>query len=679
MTTKSSFLPRFSRSDIPVLPFHNPPGSPIRKKPSEYDLSDLSPRPGEPLLTPKSPSQGPGSSSRYRSSSPSTGLSDNVSSAGSSSKMKPRVLFAGPPPPIAASRVFYRDEEDRAASATPRNLEASSFARNINSVLFDRSSSVRTRGQAQEYEPDAVWRNLQRRENALQKELQYLLDAQSAGLAVNLDPHGAPPSSARSNASDAGSSTPTGTLYTDGSTARRSHIIVEQPTRATPAGEIIPVRQPRKKPLSLRAARTGLARNIALLADLKIEEDANLAAALSTRKKALSQLRRLSAKKEGIAEELRILESDDEEPLARELRELGDQHASVTTEIAELEERLVGLRNRKRWLDGRILDVRNRREAGLSGYKGALKEVDSKLSAMLKRPPVKPLDIEAIAGPQDHGTEDGSKSGDQDAGIQSPGGTEFLRMRPERRTVEMAKEWWESEVALLERRKGDVDKERSALEEGVEVWRGAIKLVADFEADLRSEMTVNGHDNGGGESKGKIHAPTPEQAMFAQLDKMATVMTALDERLHLAEEKGWNLLICAIGAELEAFREADIMLRDALRAAGYNIDHDSGGDIDEHDELDTLTPQLGVSAIARTSVSRLGEISPQRGLSGSGGNITTLVDVEHEDKNVESDNEVPADLLVTLPQDHDSPTLSREDSENEVPPEFLAQHHEDDL
>ncbi len=32
----------------------------------------------------------------------------------------------------------------------------------------------------------------------------------------------------------------------------------------------------------------------------------------------------------------------------------------------------------------------------------------------------------------------------------SVGGEEFLRMRPERRTVEMAREWWESEVTLLE-------------------------------------------------------------------------------------------------------------------------------------------------------------------------------------------------------------------------------------
>ena len=44
----------------------------------------------------------------------------------------------------------------------------------------------------------------------------------------------------------------------------------------------------------------------------------------------------------------------------------------------------------------------------------------------------------------------------------------------------------------------------------------------------------------------------------------------------------------------------------------------------------------------------------------------------------ENDNEVPADLMVTQQlEEPSSPTLSREDSENEVPPEFLAQHHTD--
>src|SRR5690606_13824628 len=72
--------------------------------------------------------------------------------------------------------------------------------------------------------------------------------------------------------------------------------------------------------------------------------------------------------------------------------------------------------------------------------------------------------------------------------------------------------------------------------------------------------------------------PAPEQAMFAQLDKMRAVMEGLEERVHVAEENGWNLLICAIGAELEAFRQAEGMLRGALRDAGFDVSDDDAGD-----------------------------------------------------------------------------------------------------
>ncbi|KAK0625514.1 hypothetical protein B0T17DRAFT_461663, partial [Bombardia bombarda] len=646
MAAKSSFLPRLSlsRGDAPILPFHNPTKAPIRRKPSEYNMSDLSPRSEEALLV--SPSSG------RRSPSPSAGFSDKASTAGSASKTKPRVLFTGPPPPIAASRLLYRDEEDRNTSHPQRSFDASSIARNINSVIFDRvSPAARASNQGGDYEPDTVWRNLQHRERALQAELQRVLDAQSAGLAAHFDPDGGGASSSgnRSNASDAGSA----------SNPRRSRIGLEQSTRTVQRGEIVPVRQPRQKPMGLRAARAGLARNMSLLADLKAEEDANLTAALSTRKKALAQLRKLSARREDITEELRLLESDKEDPLARELRELEEENEGVSTEIAELQERLLGLRNRKRWIDGRLENVKNRREAGLSGYKGALKDVETRVSAILRTPPVKPLDLEAIAGSQEpsHGSESGSKNNSDTIEVeQSPGGAEFLRLRPDRRTIQMAREWWDLEVAILERRKREVDNERTALEDGVEVWKSAVELVSNFEAGLSKEIKHD-HDHEG-KGKDKSVETTPEQAMYAQLDKIASVIAGLEERVQIAEDRGWNLLICAIGAELSAFREADIMLREALRAARFETSDDDGEK--------TTTNSGGLATMRNSAFNSLGT-----------GNVNKpLVDLDsHEDRSLESDNEVPADLLVShQPETPASPSLSREDSENEVPPEFLAEH-----
>ncbi|KAM7221954.1 hypothetical protein V8F06_002705 [Rhypophila decipiens] len=722
MTSKSSFLPRlaFSRGDGPILPLHNYSSPPIRKKASEYALSDLSPRPDDRLLD-SDPQKHLPYDYDSRSQSPTVPFADDG--------VKQRPLFTGPPPPIATSRLLYRDEEDTDSFRPPRALEGSSLVRNINSVLFDRSSQVRPRDQTKDYEPDAIWRNLQHRERALQKELQLLLDAQSAGLAAHLDPNAPPSSSARSDASDAGSSTPTDSSM---SHRRRPHVSFEQPIRA-PTGEIIPVRQPRKKPLGLRATRAGLARNITLLADLKAEEDANLASALSVRKKALSQLRKLAVRKDGIAEELRTLEASEEAPLSQDIRELEEEHQGVTAEISELEERLVGLRNRRRWLEGRMEDTKNLREASLSGYKGALKEVDSKVLTILRKPPVKPLDIEAIAGPP--------MPNSHELVDQSPGGTEFLRMRPERRTIEMAREWWEGEVRILERRKQEVDKERTALEEGVEVWKTAVELITNFETGLRQELRDGQAENAG---KGKSVALTPEQAMHGQLEKMATVMAGLGECLQIAEERGWNLLICAIGAELEAFREAEGLLRQALRATGFESPSNSSGLQEAHyggeEQVASRLANSTISGITRTSFTTA-RSRQSSGLEKTDSNSSSrnnsihksnnLVDLQEEkegspddvaekkDRSIldESDNEVPPDLLVsshlqlgssrlgeawsqsqqassvsTLPQhgqerdqrqvEVQSPALSRDDSlmnENEVPPEFLAEHDDHEV
>ncbi|KAK4107743.1 hypothetical protein N656DRAFT_719453 [Canariomyces notabilis] len=685
MAARSPFLPRLSlpRGDAPLLPLYNTTNPSIRKKPSEYDLTELSPRFDDGHTAPEPMNSLKPARFGRRSPSPPARFSDEASNAGSASKSRPntRVLFAGPPPPIATSRLLYRDEEDRDLPTVSRGIDTSSFARNISSVLFERGpppSHSRDRDYDIPSQPDAVWLDLQRRERALQQDLQRLLDAQSLGLAAHLDGGEAPSTSTATSSGDARSET------SDAPPAGRSS---STPTSTSTPELVIPVRQPRPpKPLGLRAARAGLARTISLLADLKAEEDAALESALAARRQALDRLRGLTARREGIAARLCALEADDgDEPLARELRELVSERDAVSGDIAELEGRLAELRNKRRVLDERVEEVRNAREAGLSGYRGAMKEVEGRIGGLLRRPGVRPLDgdLFGIGGGGGEGEEGQSPA---------PGGVEFLRLRPERRTAEMAREWWEAEVDILQRRKGEVDRERAALEEGVEVWKEAVKFVSEFEAGLRRELSGSSEANSSpklkndkgkgkaGDSTSPSPSISPEQVMRTQLDKMAAVIASLEERLRLAEEKGWNLLICAIGAELEAFRQAEGMLRDALRATGF----DAADDVDSEDDRGDSTPHLGRSASMRDSGPLLNgsaagvSTGTMSGESGRG----NLVDLggEKEDKAAESDNEVPADLLMAAAEEHGlaSPALSRDDSENEVPIEFLTEHRPDE-
>ncbi|KAK0671523.1 hypothetical protein QBC41DRAFT_54710 [Cercophora samala] len=666
MTSRSSFLPRLSlsRSESPGIPFHNPLSPTIRKKPSEYDMDDLSPRPEDNLLS------SDGSQYRRQSSPPiDYSTSDRASSVGSASKSKPNapILFHGPPPPIATSRILYRDEEEP-QSYRPFDA-AASIARNVGSVLFDRqdSFSAHTRGRDatnyNEYEPDAVWRNLQHRESQLQKELQNILDVQSACLSAQVGRAG---SAGSSGASDAGRTTPTSTLHastTSMSTARR---VSFAQTTTTHTGQVIPVRQPKKKRPSIREARTGLARHMTLLADLKAEEDANLTAALSTRKRALAQLRKLCRQREEITGELDKIEQDEEEPLAQEIRELTEERSNVASEIKELEEKLVGLRNRKRYLDAKVADVKSKRDAGLSGYRGALKDVDGKLGVILTRPSVKPLDLGGVIGPDQPVDKESYLSG-----------LEFLRLRPERRTAEMAKEWWEGEVTLLTARKAEVDRERLALEEGVEVWKETLQLVDKFESSVAAVMKhwADKHDN---EEANREWV----KAMSDVLGDMKGVIADMEAKLRLVEENGWNLLICAIGAEVEALKLAKGLLVQGLRAGGLDVQDDTDDDKDVDGDGGS-TPQLGRSMSGSSGLQHSAIRFKSSSSSSETAKGKTLVDV-HDDQDgkrtVESDNEVPPNLLTSWPpagvRNGLDRTYSREStsSENEVPPEFLAEH-----
>ncbi|KAK4139698.1 pyruvate kinase [Dichotomopilus funicola] len=524
--SKSSYLPRlgFSRGDDHILPLHHRTSPPIRKKPSEYALTDLSPQPDESTAPSarNSHKRSPSPSARYRAG-PGSDL-------GQHKPKTQRVLFAGPPPPIASSQMLYRDEEERVTyPAASSHNGASSLAQNIGSVLFDRNPTSPNRRRSRDHDPEqqAIWLNLQRREQALQKDLQRLLDAQSVGLAANLDPTiEQTPSETSDVTTRSATPTSTSTFRTDRS---RRHVAFA--TSTTSSGTIVPVRQPRSKPLSLQG----------------------------------------------------------------------------------------------------------------------------KLGGLLEKPGVKPLDAEFFAH----------------VGSESPGGVEFIKLRPERRTVEMARDWWEGESRLLEKRRQEVEKERAALEEGVAVWKDAVALVSGFETDLRKEIDGDA-DETASKGKGREGETVSEadltHTMRAQLDKMRAVMDGLGERLHVAEEHGWNLLICAIGAELEAFRQAKDMLRDALRGSGVDVESD---DDEDHRRGDS-TPHADRSAILRDSSHlRMDKAEP----SGGG----RLVDV-HDERAPErpaseSDNEVPPDLLVAPEEERElsSPALSRESS-NDVPSEFLREH-----
>ncbi|KAL9607459.1 MAG: hypothetical protein Q9167_007635 [Letrouitia subvulpina] len=62
------------------------------------------------------------------------------------------------------------------------------------------------------------------------------------------------------------------------------------------------------------------------------------------------------------------------------------------------------------------------------------------------------------------------------------------------------------------------------------------------------------------------------------LKKMALARGKVEEGLKTAEEKGWNLLVVCIGAELEALMEGEGLLKGAL---GLDLELDNGDAAEE--------------------------------------------------------------------------------------------------
>lgn len=633
----------------PVLPLHE---SRNTRAPSSYDLDELEPRPTDGLLTTETPELTRRRKPRIEPRQRTTEMPPDVRSE-EEFFAPTQALFTGPPPPIARS-VWMKGQGNHGRAKSPANSDlppskqiATSLL-NLGSVLFDnreRHSELLTRPAS-----DSVWQNLRRREKAVEKDLQHALDMQTDALLGGTRPQRSNASTSDfENTSDGGSSTPTGTFYSTASSKSRMARSLNPPIQSTPDGNVIPVRQPRRsKRGGIRAARQSLQRSMSALAELKVEEDACIAAAISERKMALAHARKLASRQQRLTTELQALEEDEEEPLGRELRGLHSQQTSLTTEIKELEERLVRLRNKKRWVDDRIDDVQNRREAGLSGYKGALREMQSDVASLMSHPPVAPLDRELWA------RRDQSQGNEQSV-LHSPGGEEFLRLIPERRTLEMARLWWESELQLLESRREQVVREREALESGERMWQEVTELVISYETGLQSMVLEDTTAQGKGKGKGKM--PNHQDMANQILSQMAPVITGLDTRLREAEDKQWNLLICAIGAELDTFREAEKVLQASTRSAAK----------------DTLIDQAPHESDA--DVSSVRTESPVFKPS-----LATLDTTVGED----SDNEVPQDLLTSpteaqhntprarSPSVEQPPPFDRSDSENSVPQEYLA-------
>lgn len=311
----------------------------------------------------------------------------------------------------------------------------------------------------------------------------------------------------------------------DGDTVSRRSLTPTQSAhtgsfRNLSASGATPIRQPAKKKTTLKGARRGIGRSMHDFAILKEEELKITENERAHRRAALDKIVAFETKRESVQHEVNVLQQSASGDASTALRQ---EAQSVQDEIHELEGRLMELKTKHRHLTNQAEQLENSAASQLSSYQGALNLIDKEVRTFLRHPPVK-----QGLGPRS---------------IQE--GQDMYTLRPERRSLELARQQWVTELEVLEQHKVDTERERDALVEGAKIWREAIQHIDDFEQLVRARMKSSTSD------------PASTSDIVTSLDN---TMHFLEHVLQEAETKDWKLLICAIGPELDAFRQARSLL-----------------------------------------------------------------------------------------------------------------------
>jgi hypothetical protein len=419
------------------------------------------------------------------------------------------VAFRGPPPPIAQSVVFPPTQANSMISSILADKGNTKAGRKVSFTGVARTGEVL----------DPIM-GLLRKERSLQVELQELLDAQGEGILSH--------AGAESIEGTPRGGSENGSVY--GSRNGSQHGTV---------GQVIPVRQPKRKKAGLKAARRGILGCMLELSEVKSLQADAITSSIQQRRDALETVSSWETRISGLGKAI----TDGKGEEASEMEELRHERLAVQSEIREMEERLMEMRGRERVLESKLQELENIAEARLSSYREGLREAQVQVRSFLERPPV-------------------GRLGSAEVGL--------LEMPPKRRTLEMARGCWTSEIDELEKQRESVDEENKALDAGAKMWESSLEAIMGFEEELRTQMKS---DMGDGD------------VLWKQVAKMGDIIHVLQSNVDTAQAKGWNLMLCALGAELEAFRAGEKILREALNTVELTATPDA-----DHEAIDTSTP-----------------------------------------------------------------------------------------
>ncbi|KAI5293380.1 hypothetical protein KEM52_005595, partial [Ascosphaera acerosa] len=316
---------------------------------------------------------------------------------------------------------------------------------------------------------------------------------------------------------------------------------------------------PASRPVSLVAARKGILRGITSLREVKEAELGLVTDQVQQRQTALRTVREFDSRRQELE---RSIAEEVGSAAQRSLDQLVRMQQALRQDVQRLEDQLEQMKARDRQLEQEIMQRQSSVDAQLSSYKASLALVERQSDDFLRSlpPQLKP-------GP-DHRMKT------------SP-------MQPSELQLHAATEQWEQELRLLTSRQSGIATEITALRLGGSLWREAIGTIQDFEKQLSDEI-------------GKTNSGTISSTLVSRL---GSIIRNFETSHCEAESSNWNLIICCLGAELAALREAQQLLCSTQPLEkdqphlGQGPPQDEGkgnaltGDSDPHDAIMTQSSQ----------------------------------------------------------------------------------------
>lgn len=352
------------------------------------------------------------------------------------------------------------------------------------------------------------------RQAELEADLQFLLNAQEEGLMKAVE------GGLADEHSSTGSTTPTVASVRSASARRKARPI-------------------RKKP-GLRSVRKGIYNSFLALSAYKQEELRAIDAEAKEKDDTLARIDEWEQKRQGLQEATRHVDDSEETVRAQRLRQQADV---LQEEINAVEIQLSDLKARHRKLVKHAAAAENAVQAKLASYTHSLSMLDADVQKFLSL-----------------------ESAERESAPPADGRTSIWQLPPKRRTLEMAREQWTEDKNAILGQRLNIEEEKSALDQGATIWQDVVSRVVDFEKRLRADVAELSSSQSAWEDP-----PPPSQDSGERLGQLLQhldgVVSHLEARHKLAEERHWAPLIAAIGAELYALQEGRKILSNLLPAA----------------------------------------------------------------------------------------------------------------